>query len=55
MRRRWRDVPAAALMLPRALWQQLGGFEVPKLVHFVDALPATATGKVQKNVLRKML
>ena len=33
--------------------QQLGGFEVPKLVHFVDALPATATGKVQKNVLRQ--
>ena len=33
--------------------QHLGGFEVPKLVHFVDAFPATATGKVQKNVMRR--
>lgn len=31
----------------------LGGFEVPKLVHFVDSFPATATGKVQKNVMRR--
>ena len=31
----------------------LGGFEVPKLIHFVDALPATSTGKVQKHLLRK--
>ena len=34
---------------------RLGGFEVPKVVHFVDVLPATATGKVQKHVLRKTL
>lgn len=33
--------------------QHLGGFEVPKLVHFVDAFPSTATGKVQKNVMRR--
>ncbi|HMO48800.1 MAG TPA: AMP-dependent synthetase, partial [Rubrivivax sp.] len=33
--------------------QHLGGFEVPKLVHFVDVLPATSTGKVQKHVLRQ--
>ncbi|MEG0676787.1 MAG: AMP-binding protein [Comamonas sp.] len=33
--------------------KHLGGFEVPKLVHFVDAFPATATGKVQKHLLRK--
>ena len=31
----------------------LGGFEVPKLIRFVDALPATSTGKVQKHRLRK--
>ena len=30
----------------------LGSFEVPKLVRFVEALPATATGKIQKHVLR---
>ncbi len=35
--------------------QHLGGFEVPKLIHFVEALPATSTGKVQKNLLRQQL
>ncbi len=33
--------------------QHLGSFEVPKAVRFVDALPSTATGKIQKHVLRK--
>ena len=33
--------------------QHLGDFEVPKLIHFVDALPATSTGKVQKHRLRQ--
>lgn len=32
---------------------RLGGFEVPKVVRFVDTLPSTATGKVQKHLLRK--
>jgi len=32
---------------------RLGGFEVPKAVRFVEALPSTATGKVQKHLLRK--
>jgi long-chain acyl-CoA synthetase len=32
---------------------RLGGFEVPKAVRFVDALPATATGKIQKHMLRR--
>ena len=32
---------------------QLGDYEVPKLIHFVDALPATSTGKVQKHRLRQ--
>lgn len=32
---------------------RLGGFEVPKAVRFVDALPATATGKIQKHMLRQ--
>ena len=31
----------------------LGDFEVPKFVHFVDQLPATSTGKVQKHRLRQ--
>ncbi|TDF67573.1 class I adenylate-forming enzyme family protein [Cupriavidus sp. L7L] len=31
----------------------LGKFEVPKAVKFIDALPSTATGKIQKHMLRK--
>ena len=33
--------------------QQLAHFKAPKEVHFVDALPKTATGKIQKFVLRE--
>ncbi|MFZ2176694.1 MAG: long-chain-fatty-acid--CoA ligase [Rhodococcus sp. (in: high G+C Gram-positive bacteria)] len=32
---------------------RLSGFKVPKAVIFTDALPRTATGKIQKNVLRQ--
>ncbi len=35
--------------------EHLGGFEVPKLIHFADVLPATSTGKVQKHLLRQQL
>jgi long-chain acyl-CoA synthetase len=31
----------------------LGRFEVPKVFKFVDVLPMTATGKMQKQILRK--
>lgn len=31
---------------------ELGGFEVPKAVVFMDALPMTATGKIKKHLLR---
>jgi len=31
----------------------LAKFEVPKLIRLVDALPMTATGKMQKHLLRK--
>lgn len=33
--------------------RELGGFEMPKKVVFLDQLPKTATGKMQKNVVRK--
>lgn len=33
--------------------QLLGSFEVPKAIKIIDALPMTATGKVQKQILRK--
>ncbi|MGH7133900.1 MAG: AMP-binding protein, partial [Phycisphaerales bacterium] len=32
--------------------RRLSGFKVPKAVIFTDKMPRTATGKVQKNVLR---
>ncbi len=32
--------------------ENLAHFKVPKRVHFVDELPKTATGKIQKYVLR---
>ena len=33
--------------------EQLAGFKCPKRVEFVEALPRTATGKVQKFKLRQ--
>ena len=33
--------------------EHLAGFKCPKAVEFVDALPKTSTGKVQKFVLRE--
>lgn len=32
---------------------RMSGFKVPKAVLFTDAMPRTATGKIQKNVLRE--
>ncbi|MCP4120058.1 MAG: AMP-binding protein [Desulfobacteraceae bacterium] len=34
--------------------KELGRFEVPKKVVFVDGLPMTSTGKIKKNLLRQM-
>jgi fatty-acyl-CoA synthase len=33
--------------------ERLAGFKVPRQIHFRDALPKTATGKIQKFVLRE--
>jgi acyl-CoA synthetase (AMP-forming)/AMP-acid ligase II len=38
--------------LINAVKQRLDGFKVPKDVVFVDRLPKTSTGKIQKNVVR---
>lgn len=35
--------------------QQIASFKAPKAVIFVDEMPRTSTGKVQKHVLRKQL
>ena len=34
--------------------KHLGKFEVPKRIIFMDTLPVTSTGKIRKNLLRKM-
>ena len=35
--------------------RQIAGYKVPKAIHFVPALPSTASGKVRKAVLRQRL
>ena len=41
-----------AAELIAALKTHLAGFKVPKAIVFVDQLPKTSTGKIQKNVVR---
>jgi acyl-CoA synthetase (AMP-forming)/AMP-acid ligase II len=61
---RWGEVPYAIVVLkPGAsaseseltdfCREQLAHFKCPKRVDFIDVLPRTATGKIQKNVLRE--
>ena len=61
---KWGEAPHAFVVLrdgasaePRELIdftrERLAHFKAPKEVHFVDTLPKTATGKIQKYVLRK--
>jgi fatty-acyl-CoA synthase len=33
----------------------IAGYKVPKEIHLTDTLPLTATGKVQKALLRQQL
>jgi acetyl-CoA synthetase len=33
--------------------RHLAPYEVPKIIEFIDALPMTTTGKVQRKVLRE--
>ena len=60
---KWGEVPHAFVVrragaavtaeeLQRFARESLAGFQTPKGVTFVDELPKTATGKVQKYVLR---
>jgi fatty-acyl-CoA synthase len=62
---KWGEVPYAFVVLRRDAdttsaelvafaRERLAGFKVPKRVVVLDALPKTATGKIQKDVLRVM-
>ncbi|WP_296223672.1 AMP-binding protein [Ralstonia sp. UBA689] len=46
------DAQADAAALQAHCREHLAGFEVPKHIAVVDKLPMTATGKIQKHVLR---
>ena len=48
--------PDAALVeeLQQLVRSRLAPYETPKDIEFVDALPMTATGKLQRNVLRQL-
>jgi fatty-acyl-CoA synthase len=61
---RWGEVPVAFVTLsaghslePEALRDfartRVARFKVPKAIHFVDELPKTGTGKIQKFLLRE--
>ena len=61
---RWGEVPFAIVVLKKGASaseeelmsfarERLAHFKCPKRVDFIDALPRTATGKIQKNVLRE--
>jgi fatty-acyl-CoA synthase len=60
---RWGEVPCAVVVLKSAARateaeliqfcrDHLAHYKAPKRIEFVDALPRTATGKLQKNLLR---
>ncbi len=61
---RWGEVPYAVVVLKPGAHageaeliefcrERLAHFKCPKRVDFMDALPRTATGKIQKNILRE--
>lgn len=61
---RWGEVPKALIVqkpgarlteheLIEYCRQRLAHFKCPKSIEFIEALPRTATGKIQKNVLRE--
>ncbi|HYP25587.1 MAG TPA: long-chain-fatty-acid--CoA ligase [Blastocatellia bacterium] len=62
---RWGEVPYAIVVLKAGAQaseaeliefcrSRLAHFKCPKRVEFIEALPRTATGKIQKNLLREM-
>lgn len=61
---RWGEVPYAVVVLKQGssateeelvdfTRERLAHFKCPKRVDFIEALPRTATGKIQKNLLRE--
>ena len=46
--------PALVEELQQLVRSRLAPYETPKEIEFVDALPMTTTGKLQRNVLRRL-
>ena len=60
--REWGEVPSAYLVTTSAIDQialiayckgELASFKVPQAIHFVEALPRNAMGKLQKHLLKQ--
>ncbi len=58
----WGEVPVAYVVIEEEIdgeelrtycRERLAGFKVPAMIHVLDALPRTASGKIQKHVLRE--
>ena len=49
------DKPVDVSALESHCRELIAGYKVPKEIHLMDALPQTATGKVQKAILRQQL
>lgn len=58
------EEPAAAVVLSAEVSQQqlvaycrehMADFKIPRVIHIVDAIPRTATGKVQRRIVAKAL
>jgi fatty-acyl-CoA synthase len=66
---KWGEIPVAVVVLrldltttmigPEELikWarERMAGYQTPKVIRYVDTLPKTSTGKIQKNVLRDLM
>jgi fatty-acyl-CoA synthase len=61
---RWGEVPYAVVVLKAGATaseaeliefcrEHLAHYKCPKRIQFIDVLPRTATGKIQKNLLRE--
>ncbi|MCB1968018.1 MAG: hypothetical protein KDI64_18810, partial [Candidatus Accumulibacter sp.] len=44
--------PALVEEMQQQVRQHLAPYETPKAIEFIDALPMTTTGKVQRRILR---
>ncbi|HKM70024.1 MAG TPA: hypothetical protein VJX94_08170, partial [Stellaceae bacterium] len=49
------DAPHTAQRHPPRLTDQIAHYKIPRYVKFVDGFPMTATGKIQKFLMRRQM